>query len=76
MRVSDMAGDDASATANVEDCVWVRNGGVDDAIVRKGDEGEVLVVEIGVFCWARGQEVVSKRSQRKRSNEGDYSIGK
>ena len=70
------AGDDASAIANIEECIWVGDGGGYDAVVRKGDEGEMLVVETGVFCWARGQEVVSKRFQRLWSNGGDFLTGK
>ena len=76
LRASEVAGDKASVTANVEDCAWVRDGGVDDAVVSKSNEGEVLVVKTGVFCWARGKQLVSKRFQRIWSNGGDYSTGK
>ena len=57
LRASEVAGDKASVTANVEDCAWVRDGGVDDAVVSKGNEGEVSVVKTGVFCWARGKQL-------------------
>ena len=55
-----IAGDDASATANVEYCVWVGDRSVDDAGISKDDEGEVLIVETGVFC----QAIVKKQSAR------------
>ena len=75
LRAFETAGDDASAIANIEECIWVGDGGVDDAVVSKGDEGEMLVVETGVFCWARGQEVVSNWFQRLWSNGGDRLTG-
>ena len=49
---------------------------MDDAVVSKGNEGDVLVVKTGVFSWARGKELVSKRFQRIWSNGGDHSTGK
>ena len=51
LRAFEITGDDASATANIEECVGLRDEGVDDAVVSKGEEGEVLLVEMGVFCW-------------------------
>ena len=48
---------------------------MDDAVASKGEEGELLVMETGVFCGARGKGVVSQRSRRIWSNEGDHSTG-
>ncbi len=54
LGAAEVAGDDAGAAADVEDGVRVRDGGVDDAVVDEGDEGEVLVVEAGVLGWTGG----------------------
>ena len=49
LRAFETAGDDASAIASIEECIWVEDGGVDDAVISKGDEGEMLVVETSVL---------------------------
>ena len=55
LGASEVAGDDASAAANVKDGVWIGNGCMNNAVVGKGDEGEVLMMEAGVLCWADGK---------------------
>ena len=32
---------------------------MNDAVVSKSDEGEMLVMKAGVLCWAKSKEIVS-----------------
>lgn len=61
LRASQVAGDDAGAAADVKDCVWIGDWGMNDAVVSKSNEGEMLVMKAGVLCWAKDREIVSWR---------------
>lgn len=41
--------------------MWIGDWGVNDAVVSKSDEGEMLVMKAGVLCWAKDREIVSCR---------------
>lgn len=62
--------------------MWIGDGGVKDTVVGKGDEREVLIMEAGVLCWAKGRKVVSwrlavlfKYKLRKRRNAERRMLG-
>ena len=53
------AGDDMGTTTDVKINVWIREGGMYDAVVDMDEEGEVSVMEAGLLCRASGSGIVS-----------------